>query len=131
VLSAAGLPIDLVGAVLLALGLFCPPRMLYPGYVRSSLDAAEDWGYGVGGASLLATGFVLQSLQYLGVRHDTSAGKNAVAAGTALVVAAGVGYVLFGVAYVAAVEWYKRHGHDHGLAFRPGFPRFWRYQLPN
>ncbi len=75
-LSAIGLALDLVGAVVLVVGLFGHARALYPGWsVRSPDDVAHDHAAGLVGGSFLVSGFVLQSLTYFDVRYECSAGR--------------------------------------------------------
>jgi hypothetical protein len=87
VLSAIGLALDLVGAVVLVVGLFRPLRPMGYGtaFVYGPDDAARDAGFAVAGAPLLALGFFLQSLPYFGVSLECSTWVNAIAAGIALV----------------------------------------------
>jgi hypothetical protein len=67
VLSVIGLALDLVGAVVLAVGLFRPARPTFPGYAYAPDDAARDAAFGVAGATLLGAGVVFQSLPYFGI----------------------------------------------------------------
>lgn len=54
-LSEIGLPLDLIGAALLAFGLFRPSKPLYPGWQRSPWEASEDQAYGAVGFLSLAS----------------------------------------------------------------------------
>src|SRR5439155_24508819 len=110
VFSAIGLALDLVGAVALVVGLFRPPRPLVPGYVHSPDDAARDAAFGVAGASLLALGFVFQSLPYFGLRWSESHG--AAAAASAIALAAGVvyAYLAYGLTFLVVLKRKRRYG---------------------
>jgi hypothetical protein len=70
-LPVIGLALDLVGALLLTLGLFRAPQLLYPGWGRSPDEVAEDRAYGTAGAAFLAGGFTLQAMPSLGVSVST------------------------------------------------------------
>ena len=81
-LSILGLACDFVGAVVLAVGLFRAPQPLYPGWLRSPVEAASDRAYGTVGAFFLAGGFGLQSLQYFDVAlYGTKAEEVAIGVG--------------------------------------------------
>jgi hypothetical protein len=105
VLSVIGLACDLVGATVLARGLFRPASRYFPAFGRSPKLAAEDWAYGIVGALLLAAGFTGQALPALGViwRGTTSERRDAAA-------------VALGVAVLAAV-------YGYGLAWTWAFRR--------
>jgi hypothetical protein len=122
VLSAIGLVLDLVGAVALTLGLFGHSRYTTVGLSRGPADVAHDRAFGIVGAFFLSLGFVLQGLQYVGVQVDTSHAANAVAALAALVLAALIAYVGFGLIYIIACrreeDWVADHLKEIG-ASRP------------
>jgi hypothetical protein len=95
IFSAIGLALDFVGAGFLVVGLFRPARPTFPGYAYAPDDAARDAAFGVAGGTLLAAGFVFQSLTYFGVSPNCSGLVNATASAVALV----VGFVVALVAY--------------------------------
>jgi dipeptide/tripeptide permease len=85
VLSAIGLALDFVGAVFIVFGLFRPARATFPGYAYAPDDAARDASFGSAGGSLLAFGFVFQSLTYFGLSPKCSGWVNFIASVIALV----------------------------------------------
>jgi NhaP-type Na+/H+ or K+/H+ antiporter len=100
-LSAVGLALDLAGAVALTLGLYRHSRYLYPGLARAPDDVAQDAAFGTVGVLFLALGFVLQGLQYVGVTVETSHAWAAASAGVTILLALLVGWLAFGLIYIA------------------------------
>jgi hypothetical protein len=99
-LPAVGLTFDVVGAVLLTLGLFTHSRGLYPGLVTAPDDVARDAAFGFTGALLLVGGFVLQSFQYFGFAHQHSRCTTITAAVLGLVGSILLAWVVYGLAYI-------------------------------
>jgi hypothetical protein len=108
--SAVGLALDFVGAIALILGIFGHARPLTVGYGRSPEDAAHDAAFGVVGAVLLGSGFVLQSFQYFGVSLDRSSEAIIVAWFVTTVSASLLAYLAYGGIYLAVFE--RRRGQD-------------------
>src|ERR671924_416119 len=99
-LSLVGLGLDLVGAAMLALGLFRPTRVLTLGWSRSPPDASADWAFGSVGFVFLASGFVLQGLSSLGL-GKVDAESCAILAGVAAVMGGRlIAYLLYGLVYL-------------------------------
>ena len=119
-LSAIGLALDLEGAIVLVIGLFRPIRPLFPGWSSPPDDAARDAAFGVAGASLLAIGFVLQSLTYFGVTV-VSCSARATAGWEALTLLGGLVYGL------TVYEITHRRVFDRQRAYGP---RKWQMDYP-
>ena len=105
--TVLGLVFALVGAVALALGVFAHSRpRVDGGFHRSPTEYAHDAAFGVVGATLLSTGFLLQALPYMGISHYTRHWVTALFALIALLVVAGVAYLAYGLLFIAfhAVE---------------------------
>lgn len=64
-LTIIGLSLDVVGAGVLAIGLFRPPQELFPGWSRDQLEAVTDYASGITGFGFLAIGFGLQGIAVL------------------------------------------------------------------
>jgi hypothetical protein len=99
-LSEIGLPLDLIGAAMLALGLFRPMKPLYPGWQRSPWEASQDQAFGVVGFLFLACGFTLQALSNLGVGKVTETAAADIAPLITLVAGICVAYLLYGLVYI-------------------------------
>ena len=130
-----GLVFCLVGAVALALGLFTHAEALTPGFVRSPAQYAHDAAFGVVGATMLSTGFLLQMLPYLGISHYTRHWVTAVFVVVDLAIAGLIAYVAYGLLYIAfhAVE-ARRVAADHpsigyDVRRRRDGIRFWHQEL--
>jgi hypothetical protein len=106
-LSEIGLPLDLIGAALLAFGLFRPSKPLYPGWQRSPWEASEDQAYGAVGFVFLACGFVLQALSNLGLGKVPETPASDIAPVIALLAGTLLAYLLYGLVYI----W--RFPHEH------------------
>jgi hypothetical protein len=129
-LSSIGLALDFVGAFALVVGLFGHARPLFPGYNRSPEDVAHDIGFGVVGAVLLASGFVLQSIPYFISPPHASHRFALVAWGCTLVGSTVIGWLAYGAIYLVALVLERRRG---GMKYstrreRRGV-RFW-HQVP-
>ena len=101
-LSIIGLSLDVVGAVVLVIGLFghtVPSG--FAGPIRRPEDVAHDTVLGVLGGLLLVSGFVFQSLPYFDVNAWASCSTTAkVVASLLVVVGASVGsWLAYGLAY--------------------------------
>jgi hypothetical protein len=106
--SGAGLALDVIGAVLVTLGLFRHPMPLYPGWSRLPTAAAEDRAYGTTGGSFFVCGFVGQLLSSAGyASHD----RTSVFASAGITLAAGalVAYVVFGLSYIGWMRYTMRY----------------------
>jgi len=128
-LSEIGLPLDLIGAALLAFGLFRPSKPVRPGWQRSPWEASEDQAYGVVGFVFLAIGFILQALSNLNVGkvHETSSADAAPL--VVLLVGCVLAYVLYGLVYIWRFPHeYKRAREDAPPVHRrrQGL-RFWAF----
>jgi len=99
VLSAIGLALDFVGAVFLVIGLFRPVRPTFPGYAYAPDDAARDAAFGFAGGTLLAAGFVFQSLTYFGLSPKCASWVNATAWAVALVVGFACALVVYEITH--------------------------------
>jgi hypothetical protein len=66
-LTVIGLGLDVVGAGVLAIGLFRPSQPLLPGWSRDPVEAVSDYASGITGFGFLATGFLLQGIAALSV----------------------------------------------------------------
>ena len=69
--GAIGLALDIVGAVVLLVGLFARERGV-GGLNRTPQDVASDWALGIVGGAYLVAGLILQSLASFDVRHEVS-----------------------------------------------------------
>jgi hypothetical protein len=110
ILSAIGLALDAVGAVVLVVGLFPPLRPLTPGYAYGPGDAARDAGFAVAGATLLALGFVLQSLTYFGLTIECPAWVNLLASVLSLGVAIGYAFAVYAITYPRVYDRRREQG---------------------
>jgi hypothetical protein len=99
-LSEIGLPLDLIGAALLAFGLFRPSKPLSPGWKRSPWEASEDQAYGVVGFVFLAVGFILQALSNLGLGKVPETPTADIAPLIALLGGTLLAYALYGLVYI-------------------------------
>jgi hypothetical protein len=101
VLSIIGLTLDLIGAGLLAFGLFRHTEVasIMSGTSRPPEEAASDQAYGWAGFLLLGSGFVLQGLTQIGVGPSGSMCEKAIAAVCALVGGAVLAYLIYGIAF--------------------------------
>jgi drug/metabolite transporter (DMT)-like permease len=105
--SVLGLVCALVGAVALGSGLFVYSQPAADrGFQRSPTEYAHNAAFAVVGTTLLAVGFFLQALPYMGISHYTRHWVTAVFALVALVVVSGIAFVAYGLLYIAfhAVE---------------------------
>jgi hypothetical protein len=124
-LSVIGLAFDLVGAAMLALGLFRGTKPLLPGYLRPPDAAAEDQAYGAAGFLLLAVGFILQALSAFDLGRTDCTCWGILGGVAGLLVGAAAAYLLYGVVFIwrdqreiAAVEsWPPMHRERQGLRF--------------
>lgn len=140
-LSGGGLALDMIGAVLLTLGLFRRPLPLFPGWTRSPLEAANDRAYGTTGGALLLMGFLGQ---LAGAAGFGSRARGSVLFTAAVVFVAGalLAYAMFGATYViwfrhavrwaAAQPWSDSYPHETDLRnwqrTHRGL-RFWNHEL--
>jgi hypothetical protein len=99
-LSEIGLPLDMIGAAMLAFGLFRPSRASHPGWQRSPWDASQDQAFGVVGFVFLAVGFILQALSNLGVGKVPETPTADIAPVIVLFVGTLLAYLLYGLVYV-------------------------------
>jgi hypothetical protein len=99
-LSEIGLPLDLIGAAMLAFGLFRPSRASYPGWVRSPWDASQDQAFGVVGFVFLAVGFTLQALSNLGIGKVQETATADMAPVIVLFAGTLLAYALYGLVYI-------------------------------
>lgn len=104
--TVLGLVCALIGAVALGAGRFVYSQPAERGFQRSPTEYAHDAAFAVVGATLLAVGFFLQALPYMGISHYTRHWVTAVFALVALVVVSGIAFVAYGLLYIAfhAVE---------------------------
>jgi hypothetical protein len=99
-LSEIGLPLDLIGAAMLAFGLFRPSKASYPGWQRSPWEASQDQAYGVVGFAFLAIGFILQALSNLGIGKVPETAAADTAPLLALLTGTLLAYALYGLVYI-------------------------------
>ena len=134
--SAIGLTIDLVGAFVLARGLFRHSLPLYPGWSRSPDAAAEDHAYGAIGFGCLAVGFACQALPAFGANWPGGPESARTAAVITLVLAGMAAYIGYGVAYIALLRREVRFanrtfssamGEHVTRTWRPRMTRFWHH----
>jgi hypothetical protein len=135
VLSAIGLALDLVGAITVVVGLFRPPRPLFPGWSYAPDDAARDSAFGVVGASLLSCGFTLQSMTYCGVRWPGSHREAIAASIIAGAAGAALAFVAYGLTFLIILRRRQHYARTHfDLDFRVKRERsglrFWN-QVPD
>ena len=133
VLSAIGLALDAVGAVVLVIGLFRPPRGTYAGYAYAPDDAARDTAFAFAGATLLTFGFALQSLTYFGLTVECSAWIDGLASAAALVAGAAYALVAYEITHRRVFDWRRKQGLRDGLEYPPELRRglwFWRGRRP-
>ncbi len=78
-LSVIGLGLDLIGASMVALGLFRPASSLYPGAGRRPSTAAADQAFGGVGVVFLICGFATQACPEMGVDHPSGSATPAAA----------------------------------------------------
>jgi hypothetical protein len=136
VLIALGLALGVVGAAVLALGLFRPSKPLYPGWSRDPLQAATDQAFGITGFLFLGVGFLLQALPLFGVHATECAEAAGIAAAAGLL---GGGFVPW-VAGEALRAWrfYREKEYTAktytpfmaSLVLKPGIERPARLPLP-
>jgi hypothetical protein len=133
-LSVIGLALDLIGAGMLALGLFRgAARSTWGGYVRSPETAAEDQAYGIVGFLFLAGGFTLQALSAFGLGKVHHAWLGIVGGIAALVVGVAVAFLLYGVVYIIRFPKVREPLRTEGEAWpamhreRRGW-RFWTFE---
>jgi hypothetical protein len=132
-LSAIGLACDLVGAIMLAVGLFRLPRPTMRQWEYTPEDAAKDSAFGIAGASLLAFGFISQCLPYVGVTVHASAGSTRIAVVAALAVASLYAYLAYGISFIVVfnkrLRWAEQQHPSITPRFRwtPKFPRVWAF----
>jgi hypothetical protein len=93
-LSAIGLALDIIGAYLLAKGLFRHSVPLYPGWSRDPYTAGQDRAYGTVGLLFLVSGFALQGLSSLGLQPAADTATEVTVAALALSVGILVAFVL-------------------------------------
>lgn len=102
-LGVVGLALDVVGAAVLAIGLFGNPTGLFPSnFLRTPGEAASDQASGITGLLFLASGFAAQATPALGwnpFAHDP------VAARVAGCIALGVGAILAWLVYECVRRW--------------------------
>lgn len=133
----AGLALDIIGAALVAFGLFRHPRLSYPGWRRSPDEAAADRAYGTTGGTFLLLGFTGQLLGAAGLGASGTA-RTVASAVVALVVGMVAAYGGYGLAYIAWMRYEPRwvarqpwRGEvSTAWAWRPGRGQFWRYEVP-
>ena len=127
-LSAIGLAFALV------IGLFRHAEPLAPGFARDPAEVAHDASFGLVGATLLASGFVLQSLSYFGVAVECSTKATLAAAVATLLGATLFAWLAYGASYLVVFGHERRRAlREWGMAFatrreRRGL-RFWN-QVP-
>ena len=128
-LSEIGLPLDLIGAALLALGLFRPARPFQPGWQRSPWDTSQDQAYGVVGFVFLACGFTLQALSNLGIGKvpETAAADSAPL--IALLAGICIAYLFYGLVYMWRFprEYKRARNEDPPMRRRRQGLRFWAF----
>jgi hypothetical protein len=126
-LSEIGLPLDLIGAAMLAFGLFRPPKPISAGWQRSPWEASQDQAFGVVGFVFLAAGFTLQALSNLGLGHVTQTAAADAAPLIVLVVGSGLAYLLYGAVYIWRFP--REYARAAGDAARPvrRHARGWRF----
>jgi hypothetical protein len=125
-----------VGAGVLAIGLFRSSEPLLLGWSRDPLQAAADYAFGVTGFLFLASGFALQSLPLFGV-HASKCGRTAalVAAG-GLVGGAAVAWIACEVLRVYFFRGEKAYAarsyqpFKASLRFKPGVEKSGRWPVP-
>jgi hypothetical protein len=108
-LSVVGLALDLVGAVALVIGLFGHSIPLYTGFRRAPTEVAHDGAFGIVGATYLVSGFLLQSLQYVGVSLDCSREATRVAGVVTLLGGSIAAWLAYGTAYLLILDHEKRY----------------------
>jgi hypothetical protein len=127
-LSEIGLPLDLIGAAMLALGLFRPTKPIHPGFSRSPWEASQDQAFGVVGFTFLASGFTLQALSNLGIGHVHETAL--VDAAPVITLGAGfcVAYAMYGLVYMWRFpREYARERNDQSVHRRREGWRFWAF----
>jgi hypothetical protein len=112
-------------------------RLLHPGLIRGPEDVAQDAAFGTVGATFRVLGFVLQGLQYVGVSVEASHAWTAAAAGLTILLVLLVGWIAFGLIYIAAYRyeraWVDTHRPQVSLppsrrvAGEPDGWRFWHH----
>ena len=129
-LATIGLTLDIVAAILVLLGLFRSPSLLYPGWSRSPAEAAEDRAYGVTGGLYFVLGFVGQILGNAGVGVPVKVVGDLIPPFiAALVIGSLLAYLLFGLSVICWMKSEQRRGaNDLGtwVRRRKGL-RFWHY----
>ena len=128
-LSEIGLPLDLIGAAMLALGLFRPTKPHHPGWQRSPWEASQDQAFGAVGFMFLATGFILQALSNLGVVHVRETSLVDAAPVIALASGVCVAYLLYGLVYIRRFpqECARMRGDQPPPQRQPRGWRFWDF----
>jgi hypothetical protein len=128
-LSEIGLPLDLIGAAMLAFGLFRPSKASYPGWVRSPWEASQDQAFGVVGFVFLAVGFTLQALSNLGLGKVPETATADIAPVLVLCAGTVLAYLLYGLVYMWRFPREYRRSRDEAPPMRrrrQGL-RFWAF----
>ena len=136
-LTIIGLSLDVVGAGVLAIGLFRHSQQLFPGWARDPVEAVSDYASGITGFGFLAVGFVLQGIGALAAGGRPSVWGGLVAGLLTVVVGAVAASIIFEslraallpVEKARAVESYpRRYQFDPHWARIGGWPmpRLWR-----
>jgi hypothetical protein len=127
-LSEIGLPLDLIGAAMLAFGLFRPTKPRSAGWQRSPWEASQDQAFGAVGFVFLACGFTLQALSNLGLGHVEQTAAADVAPLITLLAGAALAYVLYGLVYIWRFpREYRRSGDGVPPPRRREGWRFWAF----
>jgi hypothetical protein len=133
--TAAGLALDIIGAVLVLAGLFRHPRGTTLGWAHPPRDAAADHAFGATGGLFLVSGFVCQILGIAGLGGPAAPSAIYRTALIAFLFGLVLAYLLFGVIYMLfmmlEVRWVERQpGLNHldaGWEWkrRPRRQKFW------
>lgn len=131
--TVVGLACDLVGAAVLAIGLFRHSKALYSGSSRSPEEAAEDQAYGITGFVLLAAGFGLQALPSFGANWSGSPCDAAIAGAVTLAVALVVAWLMYGATFLLRFRSERRYFNKYEGTWpeyrrRRKSYRFWRLE---
>ncbi len=135
-LTIIGLSLDVVGAAVLAIGLFRPSQELLPGWSRNPIEAVSDYASGIVGFGFLALGFLLQGIAALTTGDPPSVWAGLLAATVTTLVGTIAASILFEAVRAAllprekqrAGHYPQRHRLDPHVARIRGWPvpRLWR-----
>lgn len=132
-LTIIGLSLDVVGAGVLAVGLFRPSKQLFPGWSRDPFDAVSAYASGFTGFGFLAGGFLLQGIAVLAGGDPPAVWAGLLVAALTLVVATVAASITFEGARAALLPREKTRAgapYPRRLRFDPHWARIQGWPVP-